>query len=163
MIDKDKMKVPSNGNMRTQGLFLELEYGKHETAVYTLSDEHKTYKGKEYPSLKKLYLEMEDPVEYEFATKYLLGWRHWQRLLNNQLVRPYIEEWRDELNLKLRSKAFKEILDRSKTEQGTTANKWIADKGWIKNEVGRPSKADIEQEKAYRANVLHDYEYVYKS
>lgn len=153
-MDKSKMKT-AKGNYITQGLFLEIHYP--ETAIYTLADDDKEYKGKVYPSLKKLYLELEDVVEYEFATKYLCGWDHWQRICNNQLIRKDVLKWRNELELKLRSRAFAEILKRSKDELGTVANKWIADKGWIKKGAGRPSKEDLEREKNYQLAVLDEY------
>lgn len=148
------MKTPQ-GNYITQGLFLEIQYP--DTAMYTLGDDDKEYKGKVYPSLKKLYLQMEDVVEYNFASEYLCGWEHWQRICNNEMIRKHILKWRKELELKLRSKAFKEILSRSKTEQGIAAARWIADKQWIKREAGRPSKEDIEREKNYQMSVLEEY------
>ena len=145
----------AQGNYITQGLFLEIHYP--ETAMYTLDDDDKEYKGKVYPSLKKIFLEMEDVVEYDFANQTLCGWDHWQRIVNNQMLRPHILKWRNELELKLRSRAFQEILKRSKDELGTVANKWIADKSWIKREAGRPSKEDIEREKNYQLKVLDEY------
>lgn len=58
----------------TQGLFLEIGYTKY--SVYTLKDEDYEYKGQMFPSLKRIYLEMADAGEYEFATTHLLGWSH---------------------------------------------------------------------------------------
>lgn len=153
-MNKDNMKT-AQGNYITQGLFLELHYP--DSAIYTLKDDDYKYKGKNYISLKKRYLEMEDVVEYEFATKYLCSWDHWQRIVKNQLIAPHVQAWRDELDLKLRSRAFKQILATTETEQGMVAKKWIADKGWIKNEAGRPSKAAKEQEKAFRENTLNEF------
>lgn len=148
------MKTPQ-GNYMTNGLFLEIHYP--DTALFTLKEEDYEYKGKLYPSLKRLYLECEDVIEYDFATKYLCGWRHWQRMIANKMIRPYIEDWRNELQLKLRSRSFKEILKRTKTEQGMVANKWIADKSWTKRKAGRPSKAERKQEEAYRSKILDEY------
>lgn len=148
------MKTPQ-GNYITQGLFLELQYD--ESAIYTLKDEDYEYKDKLYPSIKRLYLEMEDVVEYDFATTYFCGWDHWQRICANRLLTSKIQTWRDELDLKLRSRAFKQILQRTQTEQGMVANKWIADKGWIKTGAGRPSKETLAQEKSYREAALNEY------
>lgn len=69
--DKTKMK-DTQGRPLTQSLFLEPNYNV-DYAYYTMDDDDKNFKGKVYPSLKRLYLEMEDPTEYEFATTYLLG------------------------------------------------------------------------------------------
>jgi hypothetical protein len=154
-MNKSKMRTPQ-GNYLTQSLFLEIGYSKD--AIYTLQGEDRSYKGKKYKSIKKIYLSMEDPIEYDFATKNFYDWEQWQRIQGNKLILPYIEEWRNELDLKLRSRAFKQILDTTQSEQGMVAKKWIADKGWLKNSVGRPSKASIQQDKAYKAKVKNEYE-----
>lgn len=154
MIDKSKLKA-SNGVPLTQGLFLEIGYT--DFAVFTLKDDDCVYKGVMYPSLKKLYLEMEDVGEYTFATTYLLGWQHWQRMCNNKQIVKHIDEWRYELELKLRSKAIKAVLDKTKTEQGINAAKWIAEKGWDKGRVGRPSKQEEEREKRIQSELDVDW------
>lgn len=154
MIDKNSLKA-SNGVPLTQGLFLEIQYG--EFAVFTLKDDDYEYNGKTYPSLKKLYLEMEDVVEYEFATKYLLGWTHWQRMCANKQLLKHIEEWREELELKLRSKAIKAMRDKVNTEQGINAAKWLAEKGWDKKGVGRPNKQQEEREKRIQEKLDADW------
>lgn len=154
MIDKNLLKTP-NGIPLTQGLFLEIGYKDY--AVYTTKDEDYEYKGKVYPSLKKLYLEMEDIVEYEFATTHLLGWAHWQRMCANRQLIKYINEWREELELKLRSRAVKAMRDKVNTEQGINAAKWLAEKGWDKKSVGRPSKQEEEREKRIQERLDIDW------
>lgn len=142
--DKSKLRDPL-GRMLTQSLFLEPVYNT-EYAMYTLtSDEDKEYQGKIYPSLKRLYLAMSDPVEYEFASTYLLGWPHWQRLCENAIIRKHIDEWRLELELKLASEGFRMILDQS--EDNYQASKWLAERGWAKRGAGRPKKEEIERER----------------
>src|SRR5574337_902614 len=83
-VDKKKM-LDGGGKPLTQSLFLEIGYT--EQSIYTLKEEDYMYEGKLYPSLKRLYLEMEDLTEYEFANTYLLGWKHWKRLCENKLIR----------------------------------------------------------------------------
>lgn len=144
------------GKPLTQGLFLEINYG--EAAVYTLKEVDHELNGKHYPSLKRLYLEIADPTEYEFATTCLLGWKHWMRLCDNKALRSHIDEWRDELEIKLRAKAIKYILE---TSSGPVANfqasKWVADRGWAVRGAGRPSKADVEREKKIQAGITDEY------
>lgn len=154
MIERS-LAVDSMGKFLTQSLFLEIGYG--DTALYTLKDYDCEHGGKSYPSLKRLYLEMEDPLEYEFASTYLLGWKHWQRLCENKAIRKHIDEWRDELEIKLRSRAFKQAqnLAGSGTFQ---AAKWIADRGWATKGAGRPSKAEVEREKRIQAGIASEYE-----
>ena len=135
------------GSFLTQGLFLELEYNESH-AVYTLKEEDWEYKGKTYPSIRRLYLECEDITEYEFANKYFGGWSHWKRLQGNKRILREIDEWREELEVKIRAQAIRSIVDQTASEsQGSfQAAKWLADKGWDKARVGRPSKSDKEKD-----------------
>lgn len=153
-MDKSKLKA-NNGVPLTQGLFLEIGYG--DFAVFTLKDDDYDYNGKIYISLKKRYLEMEDIGEYEFATTHLLGWAHWQRMCANKQLLKHIEEWRYELELKLRSRAIKSVVKKTFTEQGINAAKWIAEKGWEKGKVGRPSKQEEEREKRLQSELDVDW------
>lgn len=155
-MDKSKLKAV-NGMPLTQGLFLEIGYNT-KYAVYTLKDDDYEYEGVVYPSLKKAYLELADAVEYDFATTYLLGWDHWQRMCLNKTLLKEIEVWRYELELKLRSEALKVIRAKSQTEAGINAAKWLAEKGWDKRTAGRPSKAEVESHIKKEADVINLYE-----
>ena len=146
--------LDAQGRPLTQSLFLELQYNDY--AVYTLKDDDYEYKGNLYPSLKKLYLAMEDIVEYDFANEYLLGWQHWVRLGENKLIRNHIDEWREELELKIRSRAVREMIKTA--PESFQAAKWLSDRGWAVKAPGRPSKSDIEHEKKMAARVKDDYE-----
>lgn len=142
-MDKSKM-LDSMGRPLTQSLFLELGYSDY--AVYTLKEFDYPYKGRHYPSLKKLYLEEEDPTEYTFAEKHLLGWQHWKRLCENKAIAKHIEEWREELELKIRSQAVRDMINMCASENGNySAAKFLADRGWDKRAPGRPSKAEQEK------------------
>ena len=155
VIEKTKLR-DGQGRPLTQSLFLEVGYNT-EFAVYTFNDEDKIYKGNTYPSLKRLYLEHEDPTEYDFATTYLLGWSHWQRLNDNKLLAKHFKEWREELELRLRSQAIRGIIDMTATENSFQANKWLADRGWEKRGAGRPSKSEIEKNKAMDKRIEEEF------
>lgn len=146
--------VDSSGKPLTQSLFLEIGYTEH--AVYTLKDNDYEYNGKLYYSLRRLYLECEDPTEYEFATLHLLGWRHWKRLCENRVVRKYIDEWREELELKLRCEGIKSAIQNAR-EGGFQSAKWLADRGWEKRIAGRPSKEEVKREKEFQSRVTEEY------
>lgn len=165
MIDKSKL-TDSMGRPLTQSLFLELGYSEY--AVYTLKEYDYPYKGKHYPSLKRLFLLEEDPTEYSFAEKHLLGWQHWKRLCENKAIAKHIEEWREELELKIRSQAVRDMMNMCASESGNySAAKFLADRGWEKRSAGRPSKAEkdkhlrieekIEEEFAADVKRLADY------
>lgn len=155
-IDKTKLR-DSRGHPLTQGLFLEIGYDS-ETAVYTLKDDDHTHKGKVYPSLKRLFIACEDPTEYSFANDYLLGWSHWKRLQENKAIRKHIDEWREELELKIRSQAVRDIVNLSASENGGfQAAKWLADRGWDKRAAGRPSKKEKEMEDNFNARIEEEF------
>lgn len=153
-IDKSKL-VCSQGRPLTQGLFLEVGYNV-DHAIFTFKNQDHAYKGKNYISLKRLYLEHEDPIEYDFATEYLLGYDHWERLCENKIIGKHVEQWRKELELKLRSQAAAQMLELS-AENSFQAVKWLADKGWEKKGVGRPNKKAKEMEEELERRVATDY------
>lgn len=141
---KDQLK-DQTGRLLTQSLIL--EFGYNDFAVFTINDDDKEYKGRVYPSLKKYYLDCEDPYEYSFATKCLAGWRHWQRLCKNKLFKPHIEEWREELEVKMMSAGLGSLVDQALDGEKPNfqAAKWLAEHGWNKRGAGRPSKAEKER------------------
>ena len=146
--------LDSMGKMRTQSLFLELGYG--DEAVFTLKDEDHELNGKKYVSLKRLYLETEDPTEYVFAKNHLLGWKHWQRMCENKIIAKHIQEWREELEVKLRSQAILDAIQEARKGHFQAA-KWVADRGWATRGAGRPTKAEVEHEKKVQARISDEY------
>jgi len=152
-IDKSIMYDTMNRPV-TQSLFLEIGYG--ENAIYTLKESDYTYNGKVYYSLKKLYLAMEDPTEYEFASKYFLGWKHWVRICENRILKNHIDEWREELEVKLRSRGVKALI--LSAEQGNHQSaKWLADRGWDTRGAGRPTKLEKEQSLKVHKDILDEF------
>lgn len=145
------------GRPLTQGLFLEINYDT-KYAVYTLDEEDKTYKDVVYPSLRKLYLQCEDPTEYTFAKKHLLGWDHWQRLCANKVLNDHFTKWRDELEISIRSAAIQSIMEESAGDKGFQAAKWLADRGWEKRTPGRPSKTEVQHRMAQDERLRSDFE-----
>lgn len=146
--------VDSSGRPMTQSLFLETQYSVY--SIYTLKDDDHEYNGKLYPSIKKLYLATEDPTEYIFATTYLLGIKHWYRIYENKLMQDHIDQWRFELELKLRSKGVRQLI--SAANKGSqSAAKFLVDKGWADRAAGRPSKEELAKEKKIRMDIEDEY------
>lgn len=150
---KEKM-IDGMGRPITQSMFLELGYS--DSALYTLKEQDYEYNGKVLPSIKRLYLEIADPTEYEFATSCFLGWSHWQRLCANKAIMRHIEEWRFELEVKLRSRGVKAAIAAA-NGGNFQASKWIADRGWDTRGAGRPSKAEVERETKIQAAINDEY------
>ena len=153
-----EMLVDDRGRYKTLSLFLEIAYDRD--AIFTLKDYDHEYNGKTYISLKRLFLEASDPTEYTFATKYLAGWDHWQKICNNQVLAKHIEKWRFELELKLRSEAVRIISGQSR-KGSVTAAKWLAERGWDDRPAGRPSKSEIEKQTKIIQDVQNEFEQDY--
>ena len=152
-MDKSKM-VDGMGRPLTQSLFLELGYD--DLAIYSLKENDCEYNGKTYPAIKLKYLEMGDPTEYTFANEYFLGWKHWMRLCDNKAIRKFIDEWREELEIKLRSQAVRHMIGSAK-DGNYQAAKWLADRGWNTRGAGRPTKLEIEKEKKIALAVNDEF------
>jgi hypothetical protein len=137
----------ANGNLYTRELF---EDWVGEGAPYTLKPrDHRGAK-----SLYLLYMETEDPTEYQFAVRYLEGWQHWERISKLAWMKDLVAQWRIELAAKLRSRALQELKDlaQSGTKEAFQANKWLLEKNVVgpqpdeKVRRGRPTKHDIAKE-----------------
>jgi hypothetical protein len=154
MFTREQM-LDKAGKPITQSLFLEVGYT--EEAIYTLKEVDYTYNGKVYKSMKLLYMEMADPTEYEFATTHLLGWKHWMRICENKILRKHIDEWREELEVKLRCAAARQVLEQARGGS-FQASKWVADRGWGARGAGRPTKLEQEKHKRITERVEDEYQ-----
>lgn len=141
----------------TVGLFLETHNsGQDKYIVYTLEP----YSRNGLPSLHQLYLQYEDLTEYQFSRECLGGWDHWQEILQSdkEKLHQYINTWRSELEIKLKSQAFKRIINEAEADgrNGFAANKYVIERSWAgdfskpkprqnESKRGRPSKQEVSQ------------------
>ncbi len=141
-IDKSKFR-DSQHRYITQSLFKETA-SNPEFVIYTLKEDDYTMPdGRVLPSIKKLYLDFNDPTEYLFATTCFATWPHWKRIAKNKQLTPYIEEWRAELAYKIRAIGLREIILRAQTDTSSTAARFLATEGWKPNrKAGAPTKAE---------------------
>jgi len=144
------------GSWLTKALFWEERHPDY-TPEFTTKSEDMVKDGVTYISMKKLYLDYEDPTEYSFAIDVLGSWDHWQFLCASYTIGKHIQKWRDELEIKIKSKAIKAMIKSATQEgsKGTTAAKYIAEKGWEKK-AGRPSKAEVERQKKIHAGITSE-------
>lgn len=145
-LPKNHFRHPETYAWITSGLFWETAAGMKEYAIYTLKEYDYDWNGKTYKSLRKCYLECNDPTEYVFANEYFGGWEHWQRIQKSKkydLVTA-IESWRKELAVKLMSTGVKQMIEHSFGEKGMQASKWLTQQGWLPDP---PSKRTKDQKK----------------
>ena len=131
------------GQWLTLALFFETRGAVTEIPPkYTLKDDD--HKG--LPSLKRLYLETNHVPEYEydFATEHLGGWKHWKRLQASPILREHINEWKEELTIKIKASAMRNIIASAYAEGavGLQASKYLSDQGYKGTGRGRPSKEE---------------------
>lgn len=97
---------------------------------------------------KEVFLDCRDPSEYLPAQTLLGDWEHWLEVRNHALIKPHVDKWQAELEVKLRSEAIQQIKNHAKQPGGTAAAKWLADKGYaseaVKKPVGRPKKEEAD-------------------
>lgn len=139
----------SNGRWLTSALFEETNTGAGGFKPIT-----------NFKKAHDRYIELNDPTEYSFAMELLGSWEHWKTLVESATFRTHIALWREELEIKLRSEAIKEIIAVSTTEKarGTTAAKWLAEGGWKEsvNARGRPSAAEIKRTRRIHAGITDE-------
>ncbi len=148
MTKKNPFKTHNNIHY-LKGIFYELDTSEgKKVALYTLKDhEHKGY-----PSLRECYLSCEDPTEYTFAETYLDGWPHFKKLCACSWFMDYLKEWREELEVKLRSKSLANIHNIAKNKDSKEhyqASKFLVDKGWepkAKAKTGPKTREKIREE-----------------
>lgn len=111
------------GRRLTTGLFEELQdKDTAASAVFKLSD------------WKKEYVEICDPTGYRAAMALIGDWAHWQLLANNPIFKEHLEEWKKEVETKLKSEAIEELRTQATLATGTSAAKYLAEKGYAKKE-----------------------------
>jgi hypothetical protein len=143
----------NSGAFMTNALFLEFSYDKLENVVYTLKDHDHEFNGVVYKSLRKIYMEYNHApgYEYNFAVEHLGGWQHWVKICNNATLKPHIEEWREEMRIKLIATGVQAMTLKCVTEKGTQAARWLAENGYDdqvpKRSPGRPKSDRPAKEK----------------
>lgn len=159
---KNKFRHPNTNNRYYKALFFEETGADKSTVVYTLKDvDHEGF-----PSLYRLYMELDDPTEWEVANQLMDGWEHWENLCTCTWFKPIVERWRKEVELRMKSKALHRIRSEAKTasKEAFAANKYILEKGWEPKESsksgrGRPTKDEIKRaadDLAKASNQLSD-------
>jgi len=136
-----------NNKYRTESLFLERKRNSKYPSFFTLSDDDKDG----HVSMRRKYLEIADPTEYEVGTQLLGDYKHWQALCEVSWFKEYVSGWRLELQAKMESETIRVLQEvaRDKTSGGRVqAAKLLVERPWEKKERplrGRPSKEEAER------------------
>jgi len=156
MFSTDQLKDSNNAPL-TQSLFVETN-GTTKAPIMTLGDHDLKMGDKVLYSLKRIYMEEQDPEEYKVAMRVFGSWAHWKRLLDNKKIMKYILQYREELDVSIRSEAVRSLIKSATDEgvKGVSAAKYIAEKGWKKRKAGAPSKEEVKYELKVQAEMDSD-------
>lgn len=133
-LNKDNNPFKDSRNREvTKSLFVEYNNKNNDiTPLYTLKETDLYWEGELKPSLKQLFLDAEDLTEYEFAKAHFNSYRQWRRISNLPEIKPHVDEWREELELRIKNKLFTSLMESALNEgtKGVTAVKTILEKEW---------------------------------
>lgn len=126
--------LDSTGRKLTSGLFEELaDPASSVKPVFKLAD------------WRRIYVEIADPTDYQAARVLIGNWDHWEALAANPRFKEHLELWRKEVEVKLRSEAIEHLRKQARTDKGTAAAKWLAERGEAPAKRGRPVKGAPEE------------------
>jgi hypothetical protein len=132
------------GRWRTKSLFYEENDDNKYQAVFTLREEDREVDGTTYISVKRKYLEYADPTEYIFATKVFGSYECWENICDSPFLKVHIEQWRKELDLKLKAEAISHI--RARMGSDINAERFFAEEKWkTPSKRGRPKKVKVDR------------------
>ena len=113
-----------------------------------------------YISFKRLYLAYDHiPYnEYDMALDIFGSWDHWLAICKSASFKEYVETLRDELSVRIRSKAIKNLIELStyKNPTGATAARYLADEGYVPKKIGRVTKEEKTRATKIAAGVRED-------
>jgi hypothetical protein len=97
-----------------------------------------------------LFVELEDLTEYKPALQLVGDWRKWNQLKRDwPTFGSFVEEWKEEVRVKLTSEALQKIqlMAKGNDPKALQASRFIAEAGDQRAgaKKGRPSKADREK------------------
>lgn len=147
-----------NNTYIINGLFYELQHKANDdvTPLFSLKENDIIRDGVKYPSLKRIYMSYNHVpgLEYEFAIDVFREWEHWERICNGFHTKEHVQQWRDELTVRLKAEAIKSMVDISKGDSGSAAQaaKYIASLGW-EVKAGRPTKEEKTRQAKIAAGV----------
>lgn len=156
----------ANGRILAQALLYESNANDKSNAVFTLKDrDYINQDGVYLFSLPRLYLEIGDMTEYEFAQQVFGSWKAWKLFRQMPILRETLEDLQEELEIRERSKAIRTVQELSESDKAQTAMsaaKYIAEKGWEQRGAGRPTKKEVERERRIAAGIDKEFDEDFK-
>lgn len=115
-------------------------------ALYSLKSEDLKVGEKNYPSLRRLYLEEDDPTEFFIAEKYFDGQPHWKKLCAQDWFLVPLSALREELEVKHRAQYLRALREDALKGDKVTSRYLLDRVEKVDSKVGRPTRQKIQQE-----------------
>lgn len=100
------------------------------------------------------YMECADPTEYSTAMALIGDWEHYNVIRNHPKIKPSMDKWAKEVEVKLRSQSIIKMIKHSATPNGTAAAKWLAEGTFmrriLKNHEDKAAEQDVRDAMAER-------------
>jgi len=154
------------GHTLTRALFFELSYNKQEDTVFTVNGVEgiKNKFGKEMIPISRIFVDLvvDDPTEYEFSQAVFGDWAVWATIRECTVLKPHLDQWRTEADVKRKSLAFSGIVNEVKTggRSAFTASKFLIDFLGIdvdkKDARKARQQAQTNAEEAFEVSGLND-------
>lgn len=134
------------GSWLTKGLFVENYTASQWKELkcrpyFTLKDKDAVNeRGYKFLSLRKIYMEMADQSEYNFAMTVFGSFELWNTIAKSTWMKKHVEVWREDLQAKLKSEAFavvKDIAVNGPPATALSAAKFLLTQEWKEEGVVR--------------------------
>jgi hypothetical protein len=93
-----------------------------------------------------IYMSVPDPTEYETAMCLLGNWEHYQLVRNHPKIKPIMDKWAKEMEVKMRSDAIRSMIRHSGAPNGAAAAKWVAEGQFMKRLMSTKADRIAEEE-----------------
>jgi len=94
----------------------------------------------------KTFMECADPTEYSTAMALIGDWEHYQLVRNHPKIKPTMDKWAKELEVKLRSESIMKMVRHSGAPNGAAAAKWLAEGAFMQRVLKNKEDKVAEQE-----------------
>lgn len=142
----EKIFKNSNGVYLTKELFFETAIKEDRPlTLYSLKSEDHQVDGRTFPSLRRIYLELDDLTEFLISDQYFGGHPHWKKLLSCSWFISVLKPIREELKARHMAEYLRTLRKDALSGNAASA-KFLLDRLEHKGQKGRPSKEKIEQE-----------------
>lgn len=109
---------------------------------------------------RSVFVDVCDPTEYEAAVILAGSWENWTRMkqLWPHFKNVILPSWLEEVEIKIKSMAIRNLCALAKTDKGAASAKWIAEGRYNQRRAGSPSKAEVQKEARIAAGVTTEVE-----